>query len=132
MIDDLILNYIFLFVLLEIYELQWQRAQSVMGMLARMYQYYKKSIFLFLIMHPTFYFAIGFMVLTDYNIYASTLFLIKMFDIGTKIFLIKQIFIDEDISKELTLALFAPLNSFVLYLGLTIYLPLIYLSLESF
>ncbi|MBL0709089.1 MAG: hypothetical protein JJW00_08585 [Sulfurimonas sp.] len=103
-----------------------------MGMLARMYHYYSKSIFLFLIMHPTFYFAIGFMVLTDYNIYAATLLLIKTFDMITKILLIKQVFIDKNLSDELALALMAPLNKYVLYMGLAIYLPLIYLALESF
>ncbi|WP_321777806.1 hypothetical protein [Sulfurimonas sp.] len=132
MINEVVLNYILLFIFLEIYELQWQKAQTVMGMLARMYQYYYKSIFLFLIMHPTFYFAIGFMVLNDYNIYAVTLLLIKTFDMVTKMLLIKQVFIEENLSDELTLALLAPLNKFVLYMGLVIYLPLIYLSLESF
>ncbi len=132
MINDVVLNYILLFLFLEIYELQWQKAQTIMGMLARMYQHYSKSIFLFLIMHPTFYFAIGFMVLNDYNIYAVTLLLIKALDMITKISLIKQVFIDENLSDEMTLALLAPINKFVLYMGLVIYLPLIYLSLESF
>ncbi|WP_324173020.1 hypothetical protein [Sulfurimonas sp.] len=132
MINEVVLNYILLFIFLEIYELQWQKAQTIMGMLARMYQHYSKSIFLFLIMHPTFYFAIGFMVLNDYNIYAVTLLLIKSLDMITKISLIKQVFIDENLSDEMTLALLAPINKFILYMGLVIYLPLIYLSLESF
>ena len=63
MIDDLILNYILLFIILEIYEISWQKAPSIMGMLIRMYKYYSKSIFLFLLMQPTFYFAIGFAML---------------------------------------------------------------------
>ena len=94
MINDMILNYIILFILLEVYELQWQKATTMIGMLARMYEHYKKSIFLFLIMHPTFYFSIFFMLVTEYNFYAVLLFSIKILDIGMKIMLIKQVFID--------------------------------------
>lgn len=129
MIENLIFNYIIVFLLLEIYEVQWQKANSMMGMLARMYQYYRKSIFLFLIMHPTFYFAILFMLLTEYNPYAFVLFAIKTADIATKIYLIKQVFIDKELSNELALALLAPLNKLFPYIGIIAYPPLIYLTL---
>ncbi|MEA3228068.1 MAG: hypothetical protein U9P38_03230 [Campylobacterota bacterium] len=129
MLDEQIVNYILLFIFLELYELQWQKAQTMMGMLARMYQHYKKSIFLFFIMHPTFYFAIAFMILNDYNIYALSLFTIKALDISAKIILIKQVFIDKELSHELSLALLVPLNKWLLYIGLIVYPPLIYFTL---
>ena len=129
MIDELILNYVLLFMLLEVYEIQWQKAQTIMGMLARMYQYYARSIFLFLIMHPTFYFSIGFMMLSDYNIYAIILVLIKTADIVTKILLIEQVFIKQELSQELTIALLTPIQRFVPYIGLFIYPPLIILAI---
>jgi len=130
MIDDLILNYVLLFLFLEIYEVQWQKANSMMGMLARMYQYYRKSIFLFLIMHPTFYFSILFMMLTVYNPYALILLGVKTADIVTKIYLIKQVFIDKRVSSELAFALLAPLNKLFPYIGIIAYPPLIYLALS--
>jgi len=127
--EDYILNYILLFALLEIYEVQWQKAHTMIGMLSRMYQYYQKSIFLFLVMHPTFYFAIMFTMLSEYNIYAIILLLIKTVDIITKMLLIKQIFIQKDISDELKVVLFMPLNDFMPYIGLLVYPPLIYMAL---
>ena len=129
MIDEIILNYIIIFLVLEIYEIQWQKAQTIMGMLARMYHHYSKSIFLFLIMHPTFYFAIGFMILSDYNFYATLLFSIKAIDIVMKIVLIKQVFIDKDISPELSLTLLTPFNNLLLYISLIFYPILIYMSI---
>jgi len=51
MINDLILNYILLFVFLELYEISWQKAPSIMGMIIRMNKYYAKNIFLFLIIN---------------------------------------------------------------------------------
>ena len=91
MITEAILNYIFLFVLLEFYEISWQKAPSIMGMLIRMHKYYSKSIFLFLIMQPTFYFAIGFAMLSNYHPSAMILLFIKTADIATKILLIEQV-----------------------------------------
>lgn len=129
MIDDLILNYVLLFVFLELYEITWQKAPSIMGMVIRMYRYYSKSIFLFLLMQPTFYFSIGFVMLSDYNVYAMILLFLKTVDVATKILLIEQVFTKRELSHDLSLILLAPINSFLPYLGLLIYPPLILLAL---
>ena len=129
-IDDLILNYIILFVFLEIYEVSWQKAETMMGMLARMYYHYSKNIFLFLVMQPTFYFSIGFAMLSDYNPFALVLVFIKTVDIATKILLIEQVFIKRELNHELSLALLAPLNKFMPYIGLSLYPFLIYFALS--
>jgi len=129
MINDLILNYILLFVFLEVYEVWWQKASSIMGMIIRMNRYYSKSIFLFLLMQPTFYFAIGFAMLSEYNLYAMILLLLKTADIATKILLIEQIFTKRALSHELSLILLAPIDSFLPYMGLFIYPFLIYLAI---
>lgn len=128
MINELILNYIIIYIFLEIYEVQWQKAATMVGMLARMYEYYKKSVFLFLIMHPTFYFSIFIMLVSNYNMYAVFFFSIKVLDIGMKIMLIKQVFIDKKVSQDLSLALLAPLNKYLPYMGLAVYPPFIYLA----
>jgi hypothetical protein len=127
MIEDTLVNYLILFIVLELYEVQWQKANTIIGMLARMYSHYAKNIFVFLLMHPTFYFAIMLMITSDYNTYAIALFLIKGIDIATKMILLKKVFIDKEVSEELTLALLAPLNRAVAYIGLFVYPPLIYM-----
>ena len=129
MINDIIVNYLLLFIVLEIYEVSWQKAPSIMGMLIRMHKHYSKSIFLFLLMHPTFYFAIGFVMLTNYAPSAMILLFIKTFDIATKILLIEQVFTKRELSQELSLILLAPINNFLPYIGLLIYPPLIALAI---
>ncbi len=131
MIEDTLLNYIILFIVLELYEVQWQKANTMIGMLARMYQQYSKSIFVFLLMHPTFYFAIMFMILSDYNTYAIAIFLIKGIDIAIKILLLKKVFIEKELSQELSLALLSPLHKLVPYIGLLVYPPLIYIVFRA-
>lgn len=129
MIDDLILNYILLFVFLELYEISWQKAPTIMGMVVRMNKYYSKSILLFLIMQPTFYFAIGFAMLCDYDIFAMILLFLKTADIATKILLIEQIFTKKRLSHEMSLIFLAPIDSFLPYMGLVIYPILIALAI---
>ena len=128
-IEEYILNYILLFIFLEFYEVSWQKAPSIMGMLIRMYKYYSKSIFLFLIMQPTFYFSIGFAMLSDYNPYALMLLFIKTMDVATKILLLEQVFIKKELTQDLSLVLLAPINSFLPYIGLIMYPILIALAL---
>jgi hypothetical protein len=127
-IDELVLNYILLFVFLEVYEISWQKAPSIMGMIIRMNKYYSKSIVLFLVMQPTFYFSIGFAMLSDYNIYAVILLFIKTTDVATKILLIEQIFTKKKLSHEMSLILLAPINNFLPYMGLFFYPVLIALA----
>ena len=129
MLESTVFTYIILYIFLEIYEVQWQKAETIMGMLARMYQQYHKSIFLFLIMHPTFYFAVWFIFETNYNPYAVTLLLFKSADIITKILLIKKVFIDKELSEEFTLSLFTPIGPYMPYIGLLLYPFFIYMAL---
>ncbi len=128
-VNDLILNYVLLFVLLEFYEISWQKAPSIMGMLIRMHKYYAKSIFLFLLMQPTFIFGIWFVLLSDFNLFAIILLFIKTADIATKILLIEQVFVKRELSQDLSLILLAPINSFLPYMGLVIHPILIVLAL---
>lgn len=129
MIDELLLNYIILFVLLELFEVSWQKAPTLMGMLLRMYRYYSKNIFLFFIMNPTFSFSIGFAMLSDYNIYALILLFLKTVDVASKIVLIEQVFTKRSLSYDMSLILLAPINSFLPYVGLFFYPTLVYLAL---
>ena len=130
MLENTIFTYIVLYILLEFYEVQWQKAETIMGMLAQMYQWYHKSIFLFLIMHPTFYFGVWFVFATHYNPYAVALLLFKSADIITKIILIKKVFIDRELSEEFALSLFTPIGPYLPYMGLLLYPFFIYMAFK--
>lgn len=129
MLDDAIINYIIIFIILEYFEVSWQRAPSIMGMLLRMHYFYEKNILLFLILHPTYYFAILFAMLCDLHWSALILLFIKTFDIATKIKLIEQVFIKRELSQELALVLLAPIHKLLPYIGIVIYPIFIILAL---
>lgn len=129
MLDDAIINYIILFIILEYFEVSWQKAPSIMGMLLRMYYFYKKNILIFLLLHPTYYFAILFAMLCDLHWSAIILLFIKTFDIATKIKLIEQVFVKRELSQELALVLLAPIHKLLPYIGIIIYPIFIVLAL---
>lgn len=129
MLNDAIVNYILLFVLLEFYEVYWQKAETLMGMLVKMYAVYSKHILLFLTMQPTFYFAIAFVMITNYAPTAMILLFIKTVDIATKIMLLEQIFIKKELSQEMSLVLLSPIHKFLPYLGIFLYPALIVFAL---
>ena len=129
MVDSSLIYYVLLFILLELYEVSWQKADTLLGVLSRLNEHYSKNVWLFLMMQPTFFFGVVFMMMSSYNLYAVMLFSLKASDILTKMLLVKKVFIDKEVSSSLLEALVAPLNSIFLYLGVVIYPTLIYLTL---
>jgi hypothetical protein len=126
------LKFLMVYAFFELYEVYWQKGERVIDMLVRIYKYYEKSVFLVLVMHPTFYFTIFFVMFTHYNIYALILFVLKGVDIVTKLILVKQVFIDKKITDDVAMMLSMSLGNFFPYIGLMIYLPLIYMALIAY
>jgi hypothetical protein len=126
--SDNFLLIIFIYLILEFYEIWWQKADSIMGMLIRMFKYYKKSSILFFIMHPTYYYTIFLLLaINEKNALLAMLF-IKTIDIVTKILLMQQVFEKRQLSHEMSLMLLAPLHPLMPYIGVLIYPPFIYVA----
>ena len=86
-----ILIFVVILVLLELFEAYMQRADTLYGVIEKLYVWYKKSIFTFFLMHPSFYFVLFVVVVTDIlNIYMILILAFKTFDLFYKIELIKN------------------------------------------
>ena len=120
---------ILIYIVLELFEVQWQKADTMMGVLGNLYRYYQRNIFLFFLMHPTFYIGIGVAMVTDLAFSALALIFIKTIDIATKIILIQQVFEKQEMTAELSAMLLAPLHPYMLYLSVFVYTPLVYFAL---
>ena len=118
-----------LFISFELYEIYWQKAESMMGMLNKMHRYYKKNILLFLLMHPTYYYTIFLLLLFDEISPIAVILFIKTLDIATKILLIEQIYYKKRISQEMAMLLLTPLHPFLPYMGLFLYVPFLVMGL---
>jgi hypothetical protein len=117
-----------IFILLELFEVQWQKADTLMGMLVRMYRRYRNNVLWFLLLHPTFYFSIWLAMATELSIASIALLLLKTIDIATKIILIQAVFEKREVSKEMAAMLMTHLHPLLPYIGLLVYVPLVYLA----
>lgn len=120
---------VLIYIALELFEIGWQKAETLMKMMLKLYEKYQRSMLWFLLLHPTYYFAIWLAMATDYSIAALLMLFIKTVDIATKILLIQQIFEKRELSQEMTVMLLTPLHPLLPYISLFVYTPMVVLAL---
>ena len=126
--NALLLTIILLFA--ELFEATIQRAPTLLGVLKKLYAYYQKSIFLFFLIQPGFYFILFIVVFTGVlNVTMIFLLAIKIFDIFYKIELIKKVFIERKVSPELAQMLEWKIPPIFFLMGAALYPPLMFYAL---
>ena len=116
-----IINVILILVLLEIFEAWWQHSQNMEGVLYNGYKYYKKSIFLFFIVHPAFYFTFFVILYTQIlNGWLIAILALKTVDLFFKITLMRGVFEDGDIAPNIRDILKEPLSPIIFLTSLGI------------
>ena len=126
-----ILNQIVLLMLMiELIETQLQRADTLELMIDRLYGYYQKSVFLFFLVHPSFYFVIFVSIyLNLLNFYMIAILLLKSLDIFFKIEMMRQKFIYKEMDKEIEDMLQLKMSPLVSILSSLMYVPLMMMAL---
>ena len=115
----------------ELFEATIQRAQTLLGVLEKLYAYYQKSIFLFFLIQPGFYFIMFIVLLTGVlNVTMVFLLAIKIFDLFYKIELMKKVFIEREVSQEIAQMLEWKMPSYFFLLGVGMYPPLLFYTLS--
>jgi len=124
------LFYTLLLAAAELFEGYIQRAPTLLGVLQRLYHYYRKSIFLFFLVQPGFYLLLFIVLKTGvFNLTMIFLVALKVFDIFYKIELIKQVFLKQEVGAELAEMLQWQLPSWFFLLGALLYPPMLYYAL---
>jgi len=127
--EDIIL-FIVILIILELFEAYMQYAQTLYGIMEKLYGWYSKSIFLFFLIHPAFYFVLLVVIATNtLNVYIIILLTFKVFDLFYKIELIKKIFIQQSVPSELSAMLEWKIPAWFFLMGLGIYPPLLFYAL---
>lgn len=126
-----ILFFTFMLLIAELFEAVTQRADTLFGVLENLYQYYRKSIFLFFLIQPGFY-VVLFIVLVTGILNASMIFLLalKVFDMFYKIELIKKVFVQREVSAEVEQILEWKMPSYFFLMGVGMYPPLLFYALS--
>ena len=127
---EILTQLLIIMIILELMEASLQRAKTLGGMIEKLYVYYNKSIFLFFMIHPTFYFILFVsLYLNLVNFYIIAILLIKTFDIFFKIELIKQRFLQKDMDKELEGMLSLRMTPLMGFIGVIMYVPLLFMAI---
>lgn len=114
----------------ELFEATIQRAPTLLGILKKLYAYYQKSIFLFFLIQPGFYFILFIVVFTGVlNVTMIFLLAIKIFDLFYKIELIKKVFIERKVSREIAQMLEWKIPPMFFLMGAALYPPLMFYAL---
>ncbi len=122
--------YIALYIACELFEIWWQKSDTLYGVLENIYRYYSKSIFILLLIHPTFYLLVYLMMASGYNLYLQIALGLKLSDIALKILFVQKIFIKEEINEEFRMMIGMKMEWYMLYFGVLFYPVLIYLGLQ--
>jgi len=119
------------FGVLELLEVSLQHAATLRGVIARLYEWYRHSIFLFFLVHPTFYFTLFVAVATErLNGYIIMILAMKIFDLFYKLELIKAIYLRRHIPADLEAMLQWQIPTWFFLTGLLLYPPLLYYALQ--
>ena len=117
---------------LELFEIYIQRADTLKDMIHNLYSYYNRSVFLFFLVHPTFYYVLGVTLYFDtFNFYSITILVLKAFDLFFKVELIKQIYYEPVMDAELKKMMTLKMTLGVKFLAPFTYIPLLYLSIMT-
>jgi len=125
-----ILTFVAILVVLELFEAYMQKADTLYGVIEKLYVWYQKSIFAFFLIHPSFYFVLFVVVVTNVlNLYMILILTFKIFDLFYKIELIKSIFIRENVPADLSAMLEWKIPSWFFLMGVGLYPLLLFYAL---
>jgi len=127
---EILLQIIFALILLELLELYLHQSNTLAELVDKLYCYYRESIFLFFMVHPTFYFVLGALFYLDaFNFYGITVLILKVFDIFFKIELIRQRHYLSSMDSELEKMMEMKLTFSMKFLALLVHVPLLYMAI---
>lgn len=125
-----ILSLFLIFVALELFESKWQKSDTLYGLLNNNFQIFQKNIFLYFLLHLTFFYTIFVsFYLNNFSFWMSSILIIKFLDISFKLSLMKKLSngtnIEEIIPFNMTMV------PILRYMGVIIY-PLSFLFAAAF
>ena len=87
-----IVHFFFIFVAIELFESNWQKSSTLYGMLENNFLVYKKNIFLYFILHISFFYSLYLSIsLNNFGFWMSSILALKFFDIIFKLSIMKKL-----------------------------------------
>ena len=87
-----LISLLLIFIAVEFFESNWQKSDSMYGLIANNYKIYQKNIFLYFTLHLSFFYTIFVsLYLNDFSFWMSSILVIKFLDIAFKLNMMKKI-----------------------------------------
>lgn len=120
----------FIFIALELFESNWQKSDSLYGLINNNYLLFSKNIFLYFILHISFFYTIFLsFYFHNFGFWMSSIFIVKFADISFKLSIMKKL------SNGITVDTIVPMNlhitPIIRYFNVIIY-PLTFLFAIKF
>ena len=82
----------FIFIALELFESNWQKSDSLYGLINNNYLLFRKNIFLYFILHISFFYTIFLsFYFNNFGFWMSSIFIVKFADISFKLSIMKKL-----------------------------------------
>lgn len=87
-----LISLLLIFIAVEFFESNWQKSDSMYGLIANNYKIYQKNIFLYFTLHLSFFYTIFVsLYLNNFSFWMSSILIIKFLDIAFKLNMMKKI-----------------------------------------
>lgn len=87
-----IFSLLLIFIAVELFESNWQKSDSMYGLISNNFTIYKKNIFLYFLLHISFFYTIFVSVyLNNFSFWMSSILVIKFLDIAFKLTMMQKL-----------------------------------------
>ncbi|QKF59895.1 hypothetical protein ACN2EN_09675 [Aliarcobacter lanthieri] len=87
-----IIYFFFIFIAIELFETNWQKSNTLYGLIYNNFLAYKKNIFIYFILHLSFFYSLYLAIsLNNFGFFMSTIIVLKFLDISFKLTLMKKL-----------------------------------------
>ena len=109
-----------LFIALELFESNWQKSDTLYGVLKNNYLIYKRGMLLYFLMNSTFIYSIFLSIyLNNFGFLMSTIIFLKFADIAFRLHILKKIDNGEDIKEIIPINI--KMSNFLRYVNAVMY-----------
>jgi hypothetical protein len=95
-----ILSLFLIFIALEFFESNWQKSDTLYGLIKNNFSIFQKNIFLYFLLHLTFFYTIFLsFYLNNFSFWMSSILIIKFLDISFKLTLMQKLSSGKEIEE---------------------------------
>ncbi len=115
-----IIIFLLFFIVFEIFESSWQKADSFYEVINNNYKIYKKNLFFYFLLNPTFIYSLFLsFYLNNFGFWMSSIIVIKFADISFRLYLMQKITKNESFKNIIPIDI--TMNIYIRYINVAVY-----------